>query len=234
MSYEKAEQMVRTLKRKFTQSETWTDDQVSAMLDHVQREAISQYKKTLRSPERVGVAMLASMIRHGVHSGAAALPPASAVVKTPVSANVEAPVSAAVEAPASVAVDAPVSHEDVWFSLQFDGGGSIKRILSPGQSFYIGRAAKPMTYSTDNYVFSHDVEEIWRRVSASHCYIKNEIDGLKLHDTSTNGTWVGGKKVKKETVDLQDGDEVRLYNAIGEQTDRRAKFTIRLGDWSVS
>jgi hypothetical protein len=214
MSYEKAEQMVRTLKRKFTQSETWTDDQVSAMLDHVQREAISQY----------------------------ALPPVSAVVKTPVSAAVEATVSAAVEAPvsatvkapASVAVDARVSHEDVWFTLQFDGGGSIKRILSPGQSFYIGRAAKPMTDSNKNYVFSHDVQEIWRRVSASHCYIKNEIDGLKLYDTSTNGTWVGGRKVKKETVDLQDGDEVCLYNAIGEQTDRRAKFTIRLGDWSVS
>ena len=213
MSYEKAEQMVRTLKRKFTQSETWTDDQVSAMLDHVQREAISQY----------------------------ALPPVSAVVKTPVSAAVESPVSAAVEAPvsatvkapASVAVDARVSHEDVWFTLQFDGGGEIKRILTPGKSFYIGRAAKPRTYSNENYVFSHDVQEICRRVSTFHCYIKNEIDGLKLHDTSTNGTWVGGQKVKKET-DLRDGDEVLLYNAIGEQTDRRAKFTIRLGDWSVS
>jgi hypothetical protein len=225
MSYEKAEQMVQTLKRKFTSSETWTDDQVSAMLDHVQREAISQYKKTLSSPERVGVAMMATMIRDGVHSGAAALPLASAVVKTPVSANVEAPTSAV--------VDAPVSHEDVWFSLQFDNGGSIKRILSPGQSFYIGRAAKPMTYSNYNYVFSHDNAQIWRRVSASHCYIKNEIGGLKLHDTSTNGTWVGGQKLKKGKVTLQDGDEVRLYNAIGEQTDRRAKFTIRLGDWLV-
>jgi predicted component of type VI protein secretion system len=221
MSYEKAEQMVRTLKRKFTQSETWTDDQVSAMLDHVQREAISQY----------ALPPVSAVVKTPVSANVEA--PVSAAVEAPVSANVETPVSAAVEAPASVAVDAPVSHEDVWFSLQFDGGGSIKRILSPGQSFYIGRAAKPMTSSTDNYVFSHDVEEIWRRVSASHCYIKNEIGGLKLHDTSTNGTWVGGRKVKKETVDLQDGDEVCLYNAIGEQTDRRAKFTIRLGDWLV-
>jgi hypothetical protein len=47
------------------------------------------------------------------------------------------------------------------------------------------------------------------------------------------GNPISGQPLQKGKVTLQDGDEVRLYNAIGEQTDRRAKFTIRLGDWLV-
>jgi len=112
-------------------------------------------------------------------------------------------------------------------TLKFDDGSSVCKELSIGESLYIGRIAKAHTDVTFCHVFNDEVDTVWRKVSALHCNLKNEGDGVKLRDTSTNGTWVNDTKIEKDTaIKLENTDKVKLYNANGEQTVASAQFTV--------
>lgn len=130
------------------------------------------------------------------------------------------------QVPATI-VSEPKTDSAVCVCLNFDDG--VTRQLQLGTKIYIGRTARPDTEASSCHVFTDEVDKVWRKVSALHCNITNEVDGVKLLDTSTNGTWVNGEKIKKNTaITLKHGDKVKLYHAKGEETVASAKFTVWL------
>ena len=110
--------------------------------------------------------------------------------------------------------------------LAFDDGSTVDKRLAPGASFYFGRTEHDTTQAGDCRVFTHDDDNICRRVSAKHCNITNESGEVKLVDTSTNGTWVNGVIIKKKALALKVNDKVKLYSAKDDETVGSAKFTV--------
>ncbi len=120
------------------------------------------------------------------------------------------------------------ASQEISILIEFDDGSHISKKLPIGASLYIGRTTNAAAEASDCHIFNDEVDTIWRKVSALHCNIKNERDGVKLRDTSTNGTWVNGEKIKKDSaIKLENGDKVKLYNAKDEETVASAKFTVK-------
>ena len=134
------------------------------------------------------------------------------------------------QVPATIVSEPPSPVlQEMHIILQFDDGSNVFIKLAQGASFYIGRTAKADTDAKDCHVFVHEVDTVCRKVSTSHLNITNEGDGMKLRDTSSNGTWVNDEKiVKNAAIKLKDGDKVKLYNAKNEETVASAQFTVRL------
>lgn len=194
MAHKHIDNTMSVLKRKFKTDVdgTWSDAEVTAMLDSVQTSVVSAYGRTVHKTKRVSVEHFQDMLVKAVHAAS------------------------------------PVSH-DRYIIFEFGDGSPILKKLARGASFYIGRTAKADTDATLCHVFKHEVDTICRKVSTSHLNITNEGDGMKLRDTSSNGTWVNDEKiVKNVAIKLKDGDKVKLYNAKNEETVASAQFTVRL------
>ena len=121
--------------------------------------------------------------------------------------------------------EAGVASVPGWGVLRWTNKNTPLQIDVAGDTFVIGRERESRTH---NSKLNLALPREYRTVSGTHCeHVRGVVDGVHvLHDMSTNGTWVNGKRVAKNgKVDLNDGAQI----ALGRRGSPMPMFVFRRG-----